>query len=514
MLNSIGDPERTEQRDGFHWTEMGTALDSPRARAGDRDSLNVPPHPCSVAFAAGDECLSESRIPVFDLFKPAVADERLEDLILAAKQILGDLTCPVHLEKLSVSVPEHGSNGSTVLGWLKGLACSQGQKSRTILDSITTTFSPGRICLVAGAPQCGKSTLLRAIAGRLPKACKTTGKVNIGGRALNELPPGYVRQVVGYVPPTDEHVAVLTVEETLNFAYECTMSSFAEEMAQKYHVSTDPRATRPKVLLLLKLLGLTDCRQTKIGDSRVRGLSGGEKKRVTLAEQMVRTFPVCLMDEISTGLDAKLALDIVRAFKIEAQLLNTTRIISLLQPPPSVYNLFDEILLLGTGGLLLYHGPLSEALNYFREFGFRCPPAVDLLDFLAEICNDGACKYYHASATAPIEPRPPLDQACSPASTSAAVAIGTVAGLPRATRAHAPTCADLARHWMARTGSSNAIPTATAAMPPQPLPPTTAGACSFESLVAHAAPTLGTEQGTAQTRAKPVTEAAAAGVCI
>ena len=150
-----------------------------------------------------------------------------------------------------------------------------------------------------------------------------------------------------------------------------------------------------KVQLLLHLFGLNDCRQTKIGDSRVRGVSGGEKKRVTVAEQLVRPTPVSCMDEISTGLDAKVTLDIIKALRMEVDLLKTTRIMTLLQPPPAVYELFDDFLLLGVGGRLAYHGPQEAVAQYFAQLGFLCPTNVDLLDFLVDVCNENGAQYYH-----------------------------------------------------------------------------------------------------------------------
>jgi ABC-type multidrug transport system ATPase subunit len=325
---------------------------------------------------------------------------QLESVILGAKSWLGELSVPVALDRFSVSVPAPREEApQSLYARLRSVVCGQSWPARMVLENITTHFEPGRMCLVVGGPQCGKSTLLRAIADRLPRECKQHGEARINGHARSGVSPGYVRQVLGYVPPTDEHVPVLTVEETLSFAYDLTCSTYAEKLRKQTSISVPP-GTQPKVHLLLHLFGLSSCRQTRIGDSRVRGVSGGEKKRVTVAEQLVRTYPVCCMDEISTGLDAKVTLDIITALRTEVGLLKTTRIIALLQPPPAVYELFDDILLLGVGGRLVYHGPLQRAGHYFAELGLLCPANVDMLEFLVDVCNENGAQYYHVPAAA------------------------------------------------------------------------------------------------------------------
>lgn len=217
--------------------------------------------------------------------------QKLEAIIRVSKPALGNLNCPVDLVNVSVCVPTNEVPCSAI-DRLKNFACRNGP-NRRIIDSISTTFQPSRMCILIGPPQSGKSTLLRAIAGRLPGECIASGTVRINGIAMSELTAGQVCEVVGYVPPTDEHVAVLTVEETINFAYECTMSRHFNKTAKIFNLPEyDPSTPKPKVLLLLQLFGLNACRRTQVGDSRVRGLSGGEKKRVTIAEQLVRNLPV------------------------------------------------------------------------------------------------------------------------------------------------------------------------------------------------------------------------------
>ena len=153
-----------------------------------------------------------------DLFNN-VNKYKLSSLILTAKQWLGELSMPVELDWVSVSVPAPRVGARPLLARLRGVFSRERRPTRTVLHRITTQFDPGRMCLVIGGPQSGQSTLLQAIADRLPHECTQDGEVRINGQPRTELSHGYVHQVLGYVPSTDEHVPVLTVEETLRYLY-------------------------------------------------------------------------------------------------------------------------------------------------------------------------------------------------------------------------------------------------------------------------------------------------------
>ena len=100
---------------------------------------------------------------------------------------------------------------------------------------------------------------------------------------------------------------------------------------------------------VLKLLNLTGCADTIVGNELLRGISGGEKKRVTVAESLVTNARLLAMDEISTGLDAAVTFDIVASIRAWARAMRGTVVIALLQPTPEVYSLFDEVILMREG---------------------------------------------------------------------------------------------------------------------------------------------------------------------
>jgi ABC-type multidrug transport system ATPase subunit len=134
----------------------------------------------------------------------------------------------------------------------------------------------------------------------------------------------------------------------------------------------------------VQLLGLDICADTMVGDQMIRGISGGQRKRVTTGEMIVGPSKVLLMDEISTGLDSSTTFQIVKSLKQFIHILDGTAVISLLQPAPETYDLFDDIILL-TDGKIVYQGPREHVLEFFESMGFKCPERKGVADFLQEV---------------------------------------------------------------------------------------------------------------------------------
>uniref|UniRef100_A0A7N2LNM7 ABC transporter family G domain-containing protein n=1 Tax=Quercus lobata TaxID=97700 RepID=A0A7N2LNM7_QUELO len=120
-----------------------------------------------------------------------------------------------------------------------------------------------------------------------------------------------------------------------------------------------------------------------VGDDKLRGISGGQKKRVTTGEMLVGPAKVLFMDEISTGLDSSTTFQIVNTLKQYIHILDGTAVISLLQPAPKTYDLFDDIILL-SNGQIVYQGPSDLVLEFFESMGFKCLERKGVADFLQE----------------------------------------------------------------------------------------------------------------------------------
>ncbi|KAG8075522.1 hypothetical protein GUJ93_ZPchr0006g42509 [Zizania palustris] len=150
----------------------------------------------------------------------------------------------------------------------------------------------------------------------------------------------------------------------------------------------------------LRILGLDICADTIVGDQMQRGISGGQKKRVTTGEMIVGPTKVLFMDEISTGLDSSTTFQIVKCLQQIVHLGEATILMSLLQPAPETYELFDDIILLSEGQIV-YQGPREYVLEFFESCGFRCPERKGTADFLQEVTSKKDQEQYWADKHRP-----------------------------------------------------------------------------------------------------------------
>ncbi|KAG3235519.1 hypothetical protein PI124_g19450 [Phytophthora idaei] len=153
--------------------------------------------------------------------------------------------------------------------------------------------------------------------------------------------------------------------------------------------------------IVIQQLGLNNCQNTIVGDAMTRGVSGGERKRVTTGEMEFGNKYVMMMDEISTGLDSAATFDIITTQRSIAKKFRKTVVISLLQPSPEVFDLFDDVVILNEGHVM-YHGPRAEALGYFESLGFKCPPRRDVADFLLDLGTDKQSQYEVSSISSSV----------------------------------------------------------------------------------------------------------------
>ncbi|KAH7438824.1 hypothetical protein KP509_04G032700 [Ceratopteris richardii] len=160
---------------------------------------------------------------------------------------------------------------------------------------------------------------------------------------------------------------------------------------RKHSLSTD---------YIMKVLGLEICADTLVGGDMRRGVSGGQKKRVTTGEMMVGPKKTLFMDEISTGLDSSTTYQIVKCIGNFVHFLEGTVLMALLQPAPEVFDLFDDIVLLSEG-YIVYHGPRDRILEFFESLGFRLPPRKAVADFLQEVTSKKDQGQYWADKSKP-----------------------------------------------------------------------------------------------------------------
>ncbi|MCD7456583.1 transcription factor [Datura stramonium] len=277
------------------------------------------------------------------------------------------------------------------------------KRSVTILKDVSGIVKPCRMTLLLGPPGSGKTTLLLALAGKLDSDLRVTGKVTYNGHELHEFVP---QRTAAYISQHDLHIGEMTVRETLEFSARCQGVGSRYEMLAELSrrekaanikpdadidmfmkaASTEGQEAKVITDYVLKILGLDICADTMVGDQMIRGISGGQKKRVTTGEMIVGPSKALFMDEISTGLDSSTTYSIVNSLKQSVQILKGTALISLLQPAPETYNLFDDIVLL-SDGYIVYQGPREDVLEFFESMGFKCPNRKGVADFLQEVTS-------------------------------------------------------------------------------------------------------------------------------
>ncbi|XP_066306519.1 ABC transporter G family member 36-like isoform X2 [Miscanthus floridulus] len=279
-----------------------------------------------------------------------------------------------------------------------------------ILHDVSGIIKPRRMTLLLGPPGSGKTSLLLALAGRLDKDLKFSGKVTYNGHEMTEFVP---ERTAAYISQHDLHIGEMTVRETLAFSARCQGVGSCFDMLTELSRREKAANIKPDADIdafmkayamggqdasvvtdyILKILGLEICADTMVGDEMLRGISGGQRKRVTTGEMLVGPARALFMDEISTGLDSSTTFQIVNSLRQSIHILGGTAVISLLQPAPETYNLFDDIILL-SDGQVVYQGPREEVLEFFESVGFRCPERKGVADFLQEVTSKKDQKQY------------------------------------------------------------------------------------------------------------------------
>lgn len=286
-----------------------------------------------------------------------------------------------------------------------------------ILQSISGIIKPSRMTLLLGPPGAGKTSLLLALAGKLDHDLNVSGNVTYCGHQLSEFIP---QRTCAYISPNNLHTGEMTVRETLDFSGRCLgvgprykllteILKTEKEAVTKLDPNIDAfmnastfsgRETNLITDYVLKILGLETCADTMVGDQMRRGISGGEKKRVTTGEMLVGPANVFYMDEISTGLDSSTTYRITKFLRQMVHVMDLTMVISLLQPDPETYKLFDDVILM-SDGQIVYQGPCENVLEFFEQMGFKCPERKGVADFLQEVTSKKDQEQYWFNADQP-----------------------------------------------------------------------------------------------------------------
>lgn len=256
-------------------------------------------------------------------------------------------------------------------GYIPALRFGRKPPVKTILNDFTGSVEDGEMMLVLGRPGSGCSTFLKVIANQRESYASVEGDVSYGGIPAGEQKK-YYNGEVNYNPEDDQHMPNLTVWQTLRFAL---MNKTKKHEGGSIPVIIDS---------LLKMFGIPHTKNTLVGNEYVRGVSGGERKRVSIAETLATKSSVVAWDNSSRGLDASTALDYANSLRIMTDISNRTTFVSLYQAGQGIYELMDKVLVI-EGGRMIYQGPAKDAKQYFLDLGFHCPDRQTTADFLTSV---------------------------------------------------------------------------------------------------------------------------------
>mmetsp|Transcript_9118 Transcript_9118/g.9175 ORF Transcript_9118/g.9175 Transcript_9118/m.9175 type:complete len:1301 (+) Transcript_9118:45-3947(+) len=242
---------------------------------------------------------------------------------------------------------------------------------KLILSNVSGYIKKGGITAVLGASASGKSLLMQALASRVQNL-SIGGEILIGGLPVD---PTDIHNAVGYVPQDDMLIGELSAREMITNA--------ALLKRNKTRSAIDDDVNR-----LLDAFGLTKVADNAIGTVFVRGLSGGQKKRVDVGTELIAAPGVLMLDEPTSGLDASIALEVLTSVKeiVQASDGKLSVMLSIHQPNSRILDLFDHIMLLGGGGMLFF-GTVPQSIEYFTSIGFRPPENYTPTDFFLQVSD-------------------------------------------------------------------------------------------------------------------------------
>lgn len=245
--------------------------------------------------------------------------------------------------------------------------------TRTLIHDFTGCVRDGEMMLVLGRPGAGCSTFLKAITNNRESFAAVEGDVTYGGIEAERQKKMY-RGEVNYNPEDDIHHAALNVWQTLTFAL-----LNKTKKSEKQDIPVIANA-------LMKIFGISHTKYTRVGDEYIRGVSGGERKRVSIAETLASKSTVMAWDNSTRGLDASTALDYAKSLRIMTDITNRTTLVTLYQAGEGIYEVMDKVLVIDEGREI-YSGPAKEAKQYFIDLGFECLEQQTTADFLTAVTD-------------------------------------------------------------------------------------------------------------------------------
>ncbi len=265
--------------------------------------------------------------------------------------------------------PHSPDNAPTIMIFDKVKVTSK-KNGAVILDEVSGSITGG-FWAIMGSSGSGKTTLLSTLSLRLDKVyMNIEGDMRLNGK---EYSSSLLKQVSAYVMQDDLLMAELTTEETLGYASRLRLPASMTKEERKIRVDE-----------VIKMMGIDHCRDTVVGDTRRKGISGGERKRLSVAIELLAKPKLLFLDEPTSGLDSSTSLSICRALKHIAQSGECTVVCTIHQPQQKIFELFDNLILMKLGSIV-YQGAAQKSLGYFESIGRPVPFGENPADHILNV---------------------------------------------------------------------------------------------------------------------------------
>jgi len=235
----------------------------------------------------------------------------------------------------------------------------------TILDDLTGYFIHGRLTGIMGPSGAGKTSLMEVISNQ-SKSGEVQGNFYLNG---NEVDIEIIKKISGFVFQDDIILRTMTVSEAL---YMSALLKLPESISNEDKMKI--------VNEMISILHLEKCKDTIVGDSTLKGISGGERKRLSVGMEMIMNPSIIFLDEPTSGLDTYTAYSLVKSLK-NLTLEGRTVVATIHQPSSDILRLFDDIILLNHGKIV-FQGEVNNIVNYFDNIGYKCPEYTNPSDFI------------------------------------------------------------------------------------------------------------------------------------
>ncbi|KZL77189.1 multidrug resistance protein CDR1 (ABC-2 type transporter) [Colletotrichum tofieldiae] len=249
-----------------------------------------------------------------------------------------------------------------------------------ILHDIEGVVHSGELLAVLGPPGSGCSTFLKTVAGDTHGFyVSEDATINYQGIQPKAMRTAFRGEAI-YTAEVDDHFPHLTVGDTLYFAARARCPKNVPEGVSKREYAEHIRD------VTMAMFGISHTKNTRVGDDFVRGVSGGERKRVTIAEAALSYSPLQCWDNSTRGLDSANALEFCRTLRTQADVMGSTSCVAIYQASQDAYDIFDKVLVLYKGRQIFF-GKTDEARAYFEELGFLSPEQQTTADFLTSMTS-------------------------------------------------------------------------------------------------------------------------------